>query len=832
MDGVLRSTEPRSNTDGRAHRPSAPARTPRRARSVAAGSLAGVLIALAAAPAALATPLTASETREQLAPGITLRTLGPLTSAGFVSADVLEVRIGEGGAHLDFMTQPTSSFSVSGISTTPSAYARKFGAVGAVNGDAYDNGNTFAPNHAQVNDGLLTTSGPPSESRSWPTIGVTRAGAGLLDMVTFGGEITRTDGVGGTSRVRLDAVNQYNGYTSDDIAVFTDRWGAANRNRLGGSNPVEVRVGSDGRVISVTAGTPGTGAVASGELYLVGREAGGTALQQFQVGDSVALSYSLKNPDTGVTPDFDFALGAHNSNAPLVRNGVVTAADDGAGSANRTSVGFSADGRTAYLAAVRTANLPDLGLFMQSLGAADAVNLGGGGSTTLSARSAGASDVTVRTGSERNENGAIGAFSASGDGSARTLLIRPAGNVQPRVFAGGRLPLNATPVDAGWGPASLGSAVSWSASAGSVDAGGLFTAPPESGDVTLSASAASGVSGSTTIRVLPQLQRVTASQTSLSFIRAGSDPAFVAFTGRDAEGYGAPVDAATMTLDYDSAVVDVEPQADGTLKVTPRAAGATVLLASLGDAVVSVALRVGSADLPTIVPAPERPDRMVALDGNATLEQWSFAAVNGLGVASAGDAGASAATRAVKAARAARADLVLLTGLTSGAAGQATIARSALEAGGCDVIGDGEKRADRRAERRHRPLRRDGRHRRPRQRLGQRVHDRVRPGLAQLRPPRRALRRARLLGRDAALDERPAARARDRARQRRDGERDPRRRRADDAPDERPARRHRPRARRRQRGRAAAQPAARLPRPHPQGRDADRRRVTDRGRAP
>ncbi|MDO8187268.1 phosphodiester glycosidase family protein [Conexibacter sp. JD483] len=675
--------------EARPHRPFAFARAPRRARGLVIGTVSFGLVALTAAPSALATPLSASETTEQLAPGIVLRTLRPLTSAGFVSADVLEVRMGSGGARLGFLTQPTTTFSVSGISTAPSALARSAGAIGAVNGDAYDNGNTFAPNHAQILGGALTTSGPPSETRAWPTIGVSRAGLGLLDLLTFGGTVTRTDATSARTSLRLDAVNQHNGYTSDDVAVFTDHWGAATRNRLGGSNPVEVRVGSDGRVISVTSGTPGTGAVAAGEFYLVGREAGGTALQQFQVGDSVELTYALRNAD-GLTPDFDFALGAHNSNAPLVRNGVVTAADDGAGAANRTSVGFSADGRTAYLAAVRTANLPDLGVFMQSLGAASAVNLGGGGSTTLSARTAGAANVTVRTGSERNENGAVGVFTASGDGTARNLLIRPAGSARPRVFAGGRLPLTATPLDAGWGPATLSTQVSWSASAGSVDASGVFTAPADGGDVTLSASAGSGVSGSATIKVLPKLQRITASQASYSFIGTSSDPTFVSLTGRDAEGYGAPVDAATTALDYDRAIVDVAVQSDGRLKITPKATGSTVLWAKLGDAAVSVALLVGSGELPTVIPPAELPDRMVATDGNATLQQWSFAALANSGIAAGGDAGAQAATRAVKAARAAGADLVLLSGVTAGASGQAAAARSALEAAGCDVIGDGE----------------------------------------------------------------------------------------------------------------------------------------------
>jgi hypothetical protein len=53
-------------------------------------------------------------------------------------------------------------------------------------------------------------------------------------------------------------------------------------------------------------------------------------------------------------------------------------------------------------------------------------------------------------------------------------------------------------------------------------------------------------------------------------------------TGRDDEGYTAPIELQDMTLDYDHALIKVEETEAGSLKITPLAAGGTTLDVKVG----------------------------------------------------------------------------------------------------------------------------------------------------------------------------------------------------------------------------------------------------------
>ena len=93
--------------------------------------------------------------------------------------------------------------------------------------------------------------------------------------------------------------------------------------------------------------------------------------------------------------------------------------------APRTAAGASRDGRRLYLVTVDGRSAKSVGLrtkevaeMMRKLGADDALNLDGGGSSTLVAREPGEQDVTVQNvpsdGSQRLVANGIGIFSSGG----------------------------------------------------------------------------------------------------------------------------------------------------------------------------------------------------------------------------------------------------------------------------------------------------------------------------------------------------------------------------------------------------------------------------------
>jgi exopolysaccharide biosynthesis protein len=111
---------------------------------------------------------------------------------------------------------------------------------------------------------------------------------------------------------------------------------------------------------------------------------------------------------------FRFAVGGF----PILRDGQPLAGLNTTTAAIRTAAGVSQDGRCLYLMALDGTSLgltiQDLALTVRDFGAAQAVNLDGGGSSTLVARDPGQSRVAVRDhpsgGAERPVPNGIGVF--------------------------------------------------------------------------------------------------------------------------------------------------------------------------------------------------------------------------------------------------------------------------------------------------------------------------------------------------------------------------------------------------------------------------------------
>jgi exopolysaccharide biosynthesis protein len=129
------------------------------------------------------------------------------------------------------------------------------------------------------------------------------------------------------------------------------------------------------------------------------------------------VTHGLVAASSGVP--YAFAIGGF----PVLKDGAALSGLDNGTSAVRTVVGFKGGGRQLLILALDGAAEYRAGLTvaeeadtMRSLGASDAFNLDGGGSTELVTRDAGASAVTVRNhpsgAAERPVANGIGVFSA------------------------------------------------------------------------------------------------------------------------------------------------------------------------------------------------------------------------------------------------------------------------------------------------------------------------------------------------------------------------------------------------------------------------------------
>jgi hypothetical protein len=183
------------------------------------------------------------------------------------------------------------------------------------------------------------------------------------------------------------------------------------------------------------------GPIPAGGTVLLAREAGVDALAGLREGDRVTVEYAPRS-DAG---DLAVSVGG---NRVLLRDGRIQSVDTVAAHP-RTAVGFSADGTRMWLATIdgrqadsRGMTELELARHMKSLGADDAINLDGGGSSTLLAREQGEHAPAVHNspsdGGERLVPNGLGFATEEGSGRLTGLAPRPQQDSEDasRVLAG------------------------------------------------------------------------------------------------------------------------------------------------------------------------------------------------------------------------------------------------------------------------------------------------------------------------------------------------------------------------------------------------------------
>jgi hypothetical protein len=505
------------------------------------------------------------EQRVPVAPGVTLTSFTRLYARGWVGGYLLKADLSNPAVTADLIYPGTVT------SAQPlSAMAGQAKAVAAVNGDFFDINNTKLPLGFAVAGGEVLKTGPAE----WASAGVGADRLGRVAATVLESTVTLPSG-----EQHLAAVNQYT-VPGNGIGLYTSVWGSAPRTgaAYGAETVREVTV-RDGRAVAV-ADKAGSGPVPAGTFVLVGREQGAAALAGVQVGDPVTIRFAPRL-DGGGGP-LRFAVGG---NVVLAQNGQLAVNLDDRETGPRTALGFSADGKTIYLLAVdgrqessRGLTVRETGALLLSLGASQAINLDGGGSTTLVARQAGAAAATLVSrpsdGKERPVANGVGLFAPAGSGQATGVAIAPTlkADHADRVFPGTVIGLDVRAFDETYGPAPTGE-LTWSATGGTA-VNSLFVAGTP-GPARVTATTGGGVTGTAALRVLGDLARVEADAGQIQL-----DPGETArfrLTGFDADGFSAPIDPMNVAFSYDGAVMAITSAADGSFLVKGLSKGGTLL---------------------------------------------------------------------------------------------------------------------------------------------------------------------------------------------------------------------------------------------------------------
>ncbi|MFE2284320.1 phosphodiester glycosidase family protein [Streptomyces sp. NPDC059443] len=578
-----------------------------------------LLTVLLAAPTALAAPaalaaaagpdgdgIETARTSRQVAPGIRLESYDRLEADRWLRIDELDVDLAGPGAGVR-----TEYLGGRGVATVADSAARHPAGPGrrvvaAVNGDFFDIRGTGAPLGPGIGAGRLLHAASPGAGRA---VGFGADGTGRVLRIDLDGSVTLPGG----------AVRPLAGYNTarppaEGFAAYTADWPAAELPALGAA--VELR---EGRVAAVRAAVRRPARrerPAPGTTLLVAAGAAATELAALRPGDAVAVTARPVVPGGGPLP-----VGAVGGREALVVAGVAQNHDGEPNNtaAPRTAAGFSRDGRRLRLVTVDGRQrdsggltLTELGRMMHRLGAYEALNLDGGGSSTLLAALTGDTALTLENspsdGRLRPVPNGLVLTAPAGPGRAAGYRVEPlgGGDGPARLFPGLSRTLTATPYDAALGPVSgaagaTGAAPDWSAGGGRarIDSAGVLRGlRPGRVDVHARRGTADGTLG---LDVLGPLAGVRATPDRIGLAKEGESARFT-LTGYDAQGAAATIEPRDVSLEFDRSQWSVAADGRGGFTVTARVPHATGQLRAgvKGNRAVAaeLALGVGLSDRP------------------------------------------------------------------------------------------------------------------------------------------------------------------------------------------------------------------------------------------
>ncbi|WP_256174348.1 phosphodiester glycosidase family protein [Brevibacterium sp. HMSC24B04] len=490
--------------------------------------------------------LRTSET-QPVAPGLDLTTFSRLEQPGWNEGSVLTADLSESTLSTDLRDTGT----VTGRAPLDDVMhqgPRGKEAVAAVNGTFFDINHSDAPIYTSVSsDGLRAGNSKPQPSL---TIAQSRA---AVQQLSATGTATLPEG----KKHELAGMNTPQ-LAADGIGVYTSAWGDYTLDRPVGAPDKKARkiaaaVIEDGTVTETTdiVDSFGKRRVADGTQVLIGREAGAETIAQLEEGDKVEI-------EVGPSEDVDLGIaGSHQ----ILTNGTVPKMTDSlaTGTHPRTAVGISKDGTELYVMVLdgrsnksRGMNLTEIGELLRDMGAHNALNLDGGGSSAMSARVAGDDGPkiwnTPSDGQVREVPNALVFYSSakSDDTSGVQLSLGLKG--EDAVFPGLTRTVKGTGLSSNLSPAEAAGKFSADAplKVAATDKNTARITGEERGTGTVTYSAGDK-SDETKLRVLGKAIALRASEKSLSLPDADAS-AKITLTGLDADGQRARIETSDVKV--------------------------------------------------------------------------------------------------------------------------------------------------------------------------------------------------------------------------------------------------------------------------------------------
>jgi len=369
--------------------------------------------------------------KENITSGATLEKITKFTTAGWQSINVLRIDLGNPNIKIDSLTNTDSAMKLTQLKTL--AEAR--GAVAAVNSSFFNWGEGSGQGYV---DGTIIESGKVISAQSgynsngdnMASISIDIANNVFFDYWKTNIKLVAPNG----KQIDVAQFNKPSRLNHKDIIVVDRRWGKMSIGSTEKYPEMFEVVVDDGKITEMRFSQPAVEIPQNGFVIVTSAINAPLITSNFNLGDEVKLSINT-------TPDWSSMSVAMTGSAILVKDGKVPAkfSQNAAGKNPRTAVGCTKDGKQLIMVALDGRQSHGVGMdqtelakLMIELGAYNALNFDGGGSTTMVARHQGDKNLSLinspSDGAQRAVAAGLGVFSVAPPSELDGILLDAADN--------------------------------------------------------------------------------------------------------------------------------------------------------------------------------------------------------------------------------------------------------------------------------------------------------------------------------------------------------------------------------------------------------------------
>lgn len=389
-------------------------------RNLVIGVSSAAMIFCSFTPSLAAMPFVIHEERmsENISSGVIHETIKQFNSNGWWNINVLKVNLD------DEYTDIKALFSKDGISKrdTVTNMMKSSNVVGAINGDFFSTVYSSYPEGVVIDNGKMISSPYNTWNQGLPVFAVDNYKNPSISFWDWSIKVTAQNG----AVVNVKAMNKES-KLHEEVIIYDKSWNSQSLGNKVFNDLIEIVVVDD-YVTEVRVGQPPIPFPENGYI-ITGRGSVASQLQNnFHVGENVVLEYYT-------SPDFNNIASAIGGGSPLLKDGVKTDFKINIkGDHPRTAIGITKDKRQLLMVTIDGRDTSYKGVsqeifadIMLKLGAYDAINFDGGGSTTMAVKPAGTEEPTLvnrpSDGGQRRVTNGIGVTNSAPQGELSYIKV-------------------------------------------------------------------------------------------------------------------------------------------------------------------------------------------------------------------------------------------------------------------------------------------------------------------------------------------------------------------------------------------------------------------------